>query len=275
MKLKHNKKRNTAFLYEALVKELTKSIVHGNKELKEELMSTMKQYFSPGKPLRNELDLIKALSETRHLDLFTAERLLNETKAEYSKLNKKQIFNEQSAMINRINKVLGTDVFSNFVPNYKHLATIHQIFSEKVPVKSRVLLERTIIGSLTSKPRNAAVKTEMPHMDKLVYKKVIENFNTKYDGELLTEQKNLINKFIVCTGDRATEFKVYLNEEIGRLKEEVSEARNKEIFQNDNELSEKMNLVSEALNKFQTKKIDQTLVHKVMQIQQLVKELVD
>jgi len=55
----------------------------------------------------------------------------------------------------------------------------------------------------------------------------------------------------------------------------VSEARNKEIFQNDNELSEKMNLVSEALNKFQTKKIDQTLVHKVMQIQQLVKELVD
>ena len=33
MKLKHNKKRNTAFLYEALVKELTKSIVHGNKEL--------------------------------------------------------------------------------------------------------------------------------------------------------------------------------------------------------------------------------------------------
>ena len=88
MKLKHNKKRNTAFLYEALVKELTKSIVHGNKELKEELMLTMKEYFAPGKPLRNELDLIKALSETKHLDLFTAERLLNETKAEYSKLNR-------------------------------------------------------------------------------------------------------------------------------------------------------------------------------------------
>jgi len=112
-------------------------------------------------------------------------------------------------------------------------------------------------------------------MDKLVYKKVIENFNTKYDGELLTEQKNLINKFIVCTGNRATEFRVYLNEEIGRLKEEVSEARSKEIFQDDRELSEKMNLVSEALNKFQTKKIDQALVHKVMQVQQLVKEFVD
>jgi hypothetical protein len=115
--------------------------------------------------------------------------------------------------------------------------------------QTTILLERTVIGSLTSKPRNTAAKTEMPHMDKLVYKKVIENFNTKYDGELLTEQKSLINKFIVCTGNRATEFRVYLNEEIGRLKQEVSEARNKEIFQDDRELSEKMNLVSEALNK--------------------------
>jgi hypothetical protein len=275
MKLKHNKKRNTAFLYEALVKELTKSIVHGNKELKEGLMLTMREYFSPGKPLRNELDLVKALSETKHLDLFTAERLLNEAKAEHSKLDKKEIFNEQTAMIGRINKFLGADVFSNFVPNYKHLATIHQIFSDRAPVKSRVLLERTVIGSLTSKPKAAAAKTEMPHMDKLVYKKVIENFNAKYDGELLTEQKNLINKFIVCTGARAMEFRVYLNEEIGRLKEEVSEAKDKDVFQEDSELSEKMNLVSEALNKFQTKKIDQTLIHKVMQIQQLVKELLD
>ena len=32
MKLKHNKKRNTAFLYEALVKELTKAIVNKDVE---------------------------------------------------------------------------------------------------------------------------------------------------------------------------------------------------------------------------------------------------
>ena len=33
-KLKHNKKRNTAFLYEMLVRELTKSVVKKNEELK-------------------------------------------------------------------------------------------------------------------------------------------------------------------------------------------------------------------------------------------------
>ncbi len=36
MKLKHNKKRNTAFLYEALVKELTKAVV--NKEYRKKKM---------------------------------------------------------------------------------------------------------------------------------------------------------------------------------------------------------------------------------------------
>ena len=31
MRLKHNKKRNTAFVYEALVRELTESVVKNNK----------------------------------------------------------------------------------------------------------------------------------------------------------------------------------------------------------------------------------------------------
>ena len=32
MKVKHNKKRNTAFLFEALVKELTKTVIEKNKK---------------------------------------------------------------------------------------------------------------------------------------------------------------------------------------------------------------------------------------------------
>ena len=33
MRLKHNKKRNTAFVYEALVRELTESVVKNNKNI--------------------------------------------------------------------------------------------------------------------------------------------------------------------------------------------------------------------------------------------------
>ena len=45
MKLKHNKKRNTAFLYETLIRGLTKAIVEKNKELKDELVSILKEHF--------------------------------------------------------------------------------------------------------------------------------------------------------------------------------------------------------------------------------------
>ena len=38
MKMKHNKKRNTAFLYESLIKELTKSLVNKDEEKKQQII---------------------------------------------------------------------------------------------------------------------------------------------------------------------------------------------------------------------------------------------
>ena len=79
MKLKHNKKRNTAFLYEALVKELTKAVVNKDIKKKNALVSMLKENFSVGQVLQKELELIKTLSETKKVDMFTAERLLSES----------------------------------------------------------------------------------------------------------------------------------------------------------------------------------------------------
>ena len=48
MKFRHNKKRNTAFLFEALVKELTKSIVKNDLQTKEKIISLIKENFKKG-----------------------------------------------------------------------------------------------------------------------------------------------------------------------------------------------------------------------------------
>ena len=125
MKLKHNKKRNTAFLYEALVKELTKAIVNKDIKKKNALVSMLKENFSVGRILQKELELIKTLSETKKVDMFTAERLLTESASRYSKLDADKIFEAQSKLIESINKNFGKEVYGNFVPNYKHLATVH------------------------------------------------------------------------------------------------------------------------------------------------------
>ena len=272
MKLKHNKKRNTAFLYEALVKEITKAIVDKDVKKKNALVSLDKEHFAPNTALRQELDLVKMLCETKHVDIYTAERLIAESQKQYNGLDKKQIFNEQTNVINKINKIAGKQTFNNFVPNYKYLATISQLFSGGPDIKQRVLLERTLIGSMTTRPGKVSKAKEMPHIDKLVFKTVIESFNKKYNGQLLEEQKELLNKYIVSFGENAVEFKVYVNEELGRLKNEVTSLHSNEIFSEDLDLKHKLLEVNEALNKLQTKKVGPPLVEKVMQIQKLVKE---
>jgi len=272
MKLKHNKKRNTAFLYEALVKEITKAVMDKDASKKDALVAMVKEHFAPGTALRKELDLVKALCETKHVDLYTAERLVSESKKQYDTLDQRQIFQEQSQVIDKINKTAGKQAFNNFVPNYKYLATISQLFSGQTTVKQRVLLERSLIGAMSTKPGKPNKSKEMPHVDKLVFKTVIENFNKKYGDELLTEQKELLNKYIVSSLGSGVEFKVYMNEEIGRLKDEVTSLHEQEVFSENKDLSDKLSDVKEVLNKLQTKKIDTALIEKVMQVQKLVKE---
>ena len=129
MKFKHNKKRNTAFLYETMIKELTKAVVNKDLERKKFIVETMKQYFNSNTLLGKELRIYRDLNETSGVDLYTAERLLTESKKDFHSMDRKEVFNLQTELISEINKAVGKETFNNFVPNYKNLATIYQIFS--------------------------------------------------------------------------------------------------------------------------------------------------
>ena len=74
-KTKHNKKRNTAFLYEALIREATKYIVEGNKTKEKIVLLILKEHFTKG-VLADELSLYNQVTESNDLDAITAEKLL-------------------------------------------------------------------------------------------------------------------------------------------------------------------------------------------------------
>ena len=99
---KHNKKRNTAFIYEALVREIVKQSVTKNSKKRNTAIKIMKEAFAPKTELRKELDLYKTLIENSDLEHSIAEKILIETKNQHSKINQKQLFKEQSATISRI-----------------------------------------------------------------------------------------------------------------------------------------------------------------------------
>ena len=63
--MNHNKRRNTAFLYEALVRELTKSVVAKNEQKKAAIMAVMKEFFNSNSVLKQDLNLYKEIIETR------------------------------------------------------------------------------------------------------------------------------------------------------------------------------------------------------------------
>ena len=68
------------------------------------------------------------------------------------------------------------------------------------------------------------------------------------------------------------EFKVYLNEELGRLKDQVALLKQNEIMLENNDLLRKLDEVKGTLDNFQTKKVNPVMLEKIMQIQKLVKE---
>ena len=65
--MKHNKKRNTAFIYETLARELTKAIVDNIDEKKNKIVFLVKEHFSPSSVLREELTLYRTLLETNNI----------------------------------------------------------------------------------------------------------------------------------------------------------------------------------------------------------------
>ena len=60
-KMKHNKKRNTAFLYEALIRDLTKSVLSKNSARQKILVSVLREHFKKGTLLARELELYKTI----------------------------------------------------------------------------------------------------------------------------------------------------------------------------------------------------------------------
>ena len=69
------------------------------------------------------------------------------------------------------------------------------------------------------------------------------------------------------------EFKIYLNTEIGRLKEEISTAKETKEFVEDPEMTQKANSVLELLEALSQKPIEDSDLKKILKIQELAKEI--
>ena len=258
---KHNKKRNTAFLFEALVRELTRSIVNKDSMKKKIVVDILKEHFKKGSVLAEELE---------HYKEYTAEKLLNRVRYSYDRLNKNKIFQEQSTIIKKINKEFGSSFYGSFVPNYKSIATLSHIFGNKISVKNKVLMERNMLDSLTAS-KQERTSSDLTPIDDLVVNTFAKSFNKKYDF-LLPEQKALLTKYVISTGLNEVDFKVYVSSELRRIKDKIQESLQITEVKEDENMINSTNMVLESINSLNVSSISEKELLKIMKLQSLVKE---
>ena len=265
MKHRHNKKRNTAILYETLIRDLTRSSIRENKNRKNKIIKLLKEYFSKNTTLSKELSLYKILNERSGFKREIAEKILNEVKYKHSKLNQKAIFKEHSMLIKSVNYELGQDLWENYVPNFRDFASIYQILYDTANVKQKILLEEQIIEKMT---KEVLLREERYQaIDNLAFKTFLEKFNKKYKDKLLKEQKELLSLYAASFNKNDLELKIYLNEEINRLKS-VFAAADTKILEED----QKKQILG-LLTSFSGTPLNKEMLEKVLKIQKLTKEI--
>jgi hypothetical protein len=271
MKNKHNKKRNTAFVFEALAREATTAIIKGDQERKAKVVSIVRKHFTGDSLLRKDLECYRSLYENQNLDEATSKKILEAAMISKRLIDPDGLFKQQTEVINDINKDLSPVTFNNFVPNYKSLATIAKMFNTNSP-KQTVMLESKIIQGMTGKTEEQTLDP----IDSLTFTTFTKKFNEKYGDSLLREQKELLNHYISSFSQDELETKIYLNRELGRLKQSLSEAVNVDEIANDPEMIKKTNAVKDRLEiLLKETRLNESTLLTILKTQELVKEIYD
>ena len=268
--MKHNKKRNTAFVYEALIREATESIIKQDVNRKNKVFNIIKKHFAPGTELHKELFCYRSLYENQNLSKEISEKILHEAKLASKLLDANKIFKSQSDLIKDINIELSSDVFNNFVPNYKALATIAQIFSSKIAPKNRVMLEQHVVDRMSSLITESS---DLKPIDNLTLNTFIKKFNQKYSSTLLKEQKELLSLYVSSFSDNGLELKMFLNNELGRIKDKIQEAKKISYISCQTETIKKLDTLHEKLDSYAKKPIDSDSLIVILKTQQVLQEI--
>lgn len=266
-KYKHNKKRNTGIVYTILIQELTRSILNKNRESEKKLKKILYEFFNKNTELHKEVEIYKQFKDIDNFSKEDTIRLLELAKKEVEKLDKKQIEKEKSRLIHEINKNFSMNFYGNFIPNYRLLASLGQIFSEKLSLKERIIIENNLLEDIENNKKEIYM---LPSIDNLTFKTFVQKFNDKY-SDLLKEQKDLLFNYVLSLEQNNLNFKFFLSEEIGRMKKILSEVSsvsqdNKEIYENKEKLIEK-------LNEFKAAEISQEMLTNILKIQEIVNTL--
>lgn len=228
-KIKHSKFKNTGFIFELLVRQITAEIMSADKSIAETIL---KENFNTKKELSKELKLYQYLINEKYNSESKAEQFINTILEARKRLDEKKLMKEKYKLIKEIKEKYNIDEFvKSSVSNYKLLASIYKLFEvvstneQYEPtdiVSSRFTIAENIINtSIQNKDQKIkdAVLEEYKKQDEdlraVSYKLLVESFNNKYKN-LSTEQKGLLREYINNINNTG-KLNEYVSNEISKL----------------------------------------------------------
>ena len=283
--IKHSKFRNTGFLFELLVRQVTSDILNNRKGIAEGLL---KKYFNSKTELSNELKLYQFIVSERYNNENRAERFVDAVVESRKKLDEKKILKEKYNLIKEIKENYSIEEFlRSQIPNYKVLASVYKIFEYKINetqnydpkdfVATKFTLVEHLIGKTptTKTLAESTIATELKKEDKeiqlLSYKMLVDSFNQKYSN-LNDKQKGLLKEYINSFTNSDT-LKVHFTTEVKSLIKEFKSAASKI---NDKVTKIKLAETINQLNKISNiTKVKDSHITSLMMCYELEKELSD
>lgn len=232
-KIKHSKFKNTGFIFELLVRQITAEIISSNKSIAETIL---KENFNGKKELSKELKLYQYLINEKYNSETKAEQFINTILEARKRLDEKKLTKEKYNLIKEIKGKYNIDEFvKSSVSNYKVLASIYKLFEVVISkeqyeptdiVSAKFTVAENIVNtSIANKEQKIkdAILEEYKKQDEdlraVSYKLLVESFNKKYKN-LSVEQKDLLREYINNINNTG-KLNEYVSKEISKLVENL------------------------------------------------------
>jgi len=227
----HNKKRNTALLYEFLVRTISASLVEGNNKKSSTALRILRRHFKPGTQLYKEFRLFNALIKTTVSSQSVSTSIINEAKAAVSHTDMSVLDREKSLLIRNINHLIKDENFYDQpVVEYRMYATIQTLLNEwrkptgTANIEAIAKYEDQLHKWLLSEKKlpEHVVTDESPGESRLLMKVMMKKLNEKYSTALSGEQKEIIRSYAFsAANDDQTTIKRKLEEIKNNLLESI------------------------------------------------------
>lgn len=282
-KIKHSKFRNTGFLFELLLRQITSEIISSNKSKAEKILQ---EFFNSKRELSKELKLYQYLVNEKYNSEAKAEKFIDTVCEARKKLDETKLLKEKYNLIKTIRENYNIDeLVKSSVSNYKVLASIYKIFESVIGtesydptdiVSSRFTIAEGIVNKPISNKSDKINDKVLEHFSKqdetvrsLTYKLLIESFNKKYK-DLSVEQKTLLREYINGMTNVST-FNNYVSDEVNSLSKNLKSISDKI---SDKVTKIKLNETIGQLKKIKSaKRIKEEHLSALMMTYELVKEL--